>query len=131
MLEVHTDGACRGNPGDCGIGVVAKENGKVIFELSEHIGKGTNNIAEYFALIRGLEEALIKGYKEAHFTADSELLVEQINGRYKVKNEKLKLLFIQARSLISKFKTFKITHVLRDKNKRADDLANEALDSRS
>lgn len=128
MLEIYTDGACRGNPGQCGIGITAVKNGTTVFEVSEHIGKGTNNTAEYFALIRGLEETLIKGFTEARFMADSELLVEQINGRYKVKNEQLRLLFFQARSLIGRFKTFKITHIAREKNKRADALANLALD---
>lgn len=130
MLTVNIDGASRGNPGHSAIGIVAKHNKKTVIEISEYIGETTNNVAEYTALIRALEEILISGHKEAHFISDSQLLVEQIKGNYRVKDEKLKPLFINALSLIKKLKTFSISHVEREKNKEADCLANKALDSR-
>jgi len=128
MLTVNIDGASRGNPGKAAIGIIAREKGKTVFEISEYIGKTTNNIAEYSALIRGLEEVLIAGRKEAHFVSDSQLVVEQIKGNYRVKDEKLKPLFINALSLIKKLKAFSISHIEREKNKEADCLANRALD---
>lgn len=129
MLTVHIDGAARGNPGDAAIGIIAKDGHKIVFKISEYIGKATNNVAEYSALIRALEEALICGHKEAHFLSDSQLIVEQIKGNYRVKEENLKVLFNHAGSLIRKMKSFTIEHVRREFNKEADDLANSALDS--
>ena len=128
MITVHIDGAARNNPGDAGIGVWAEKKGKEILKLAEFIGKATNNVAEYTALIRALEELLILGHKKGHFYSDSQLLVEQINGRYKVKDEKLKGLFSRALKLIAKMAEFKITHVPREKNRMADDLANLGID---
>lgn len=128
MLIVNIDGASRGNPGPSGIGIIARQGGKTVFEISEYLGEATNNVAEYSALIRALEEVLIKGHKKAHFISDSQLLVEQINGNYRVKDEKLKPLFINAVSLIKKLKTFSISHVEREKNKEADRLANRGID---
>jgi ribonuclease HI len=126
--EVHCDGASRNNPGDAGIGIVIKSEGKVVREIAEYIGQTTNNIAEYRALIRGLEETLKLGAKEAEFFCDSELTVKQINGEYKVKNEGLKPLHLIARGLIGRFKSFEINHVRREHNAHADELANKGID---
>ena len=127
-VEVFCDGASRGNPGEAGIGVVIKEKTRILLEVSDYIGKTTNNVAEYMALIRGLEEALLLGANEASFFCDSELLVKQIHGDYKVKNEGLKPLNLHALSLIKKFKKFNIKHTYREENKHADELANLGLD---
>lgn len=129
MIIVHIDGACRGNPGPCGIGAIAKDGNKTVFELSEYIGNATNNIAEYFALIRALEELLIKGIKKSSFICDSQLIVEQINGNYKVKDEILKILHHHAKKLIAKLDVFSINHAERSKNKTADKLANQGIDN--
>ena len=128
MITVHIDGASRGNPGNAGIGIHAVKDGKALLNIGEYIGKTTNNVAEYSALIRALEELLIIGVKKAKFFSDSQLLVEQIKGNYKVKDEKLKLLFGQAKSLILKLDEFKIEHIPREKNKIADALANKGID---
>jgi ribonuclease HI len=127
-LKIYTDGASRNNPGDAGIGVVIKKDNKVVKEIGDYVGKTTNNIAEYMALIRGLEEALVLKAAEVECFADSELLVRQINGEYKVKNEGLIPLFYIALSLIKKFKSFEIHHLPRANNARADELANHGLD---
>lgn len=129
MLTIHIDGAARNNPGPAGIGIIARDGHKTVFEIGEYIGKTTNNVAEYSALIRALEEILIKGHREAHFFSDSELIVRQINGQYKVKDKNLRVLFHQAKALISKMKAFSIKHVRRELNKEADALANRALDA--
>ena len=105
-----------------------KSGKKILIEASDYIGKTTNNVAEYIALIRGLEEALLLGIKEVSFYSDSELLVKQINGEYRVKNEGLRPLFLHARSLISKFNKFSITHTNREENEHADELANTGID---
>ncbi len=131
MLTINIDGASRNNPGEAGIGIIAKKDGQVVFEISEYIGKATNNVAEYSALIRGLEESLLKGYKEAEFVSDSQLIVEQIKGNYRVKDANLQNYYLHAKSLIAKMKKFSISHVLREKNKEADALANKGIDSRS
>ncbi|NQU17711.1 MAG: ribonuclease HI family protein [Candidatus Saganbacteria bacterium] len=130
-IQVFTDGAARGNPGPAGIGVAIKSKDKTIKEVFDYIGETTNNVAEYTALLRGLEETLILEHKEAHFYSDSELLVKQITGEYRVKNEKLKPLFMNAKLLIKRFKKFSISHVRREQNKEADLLANQGIDSRS
>jgi len=126
--EIYSDGACRGNPGKAGIGIIIKQGEKILLEVSDYINHTTNNIAEYMAFIRALEEALILGITEVTSYADSELMVRQIKGEYQVKNEGLKPLFIQAKSLIKRFHKFSIHHVLREKNKRADELANKGID---
>ncbi len=124
MIKVYIDGAARGNPGPAGIGIHIQN----IKDIHDYIGETTNNVAEYTALLRGLEEILILGYKEVHFYSDSELLVKQINGEYRVKNEKLKPLFINANLLIKRLKKFSISHVRREQNKEADKLANLGID---
>lgn len=127
-VKIYTDGAARGNPGPAGIGVVIKQDGKVLLEVSDYIGKATNNIAEYSACIRGLTEALALHAKEVEVISDSELLVKQIKGEYKVKNDGLIPLFAQIQSLIRKFRKFSISHTRRENNKHADELSNRGID---
>ncbi|OGB90363.1 hypothetical protein A2625_05630 [candidate division WOR-1 bacterium RIFCSPHIGHO2_01_FULL_53_15] len=128
VVQIFTDGAARGNPGPAGIGVVIKKGAETLLEISGYVGKTTNNVAEYVALIRGLEEALLLGAIEAEAHSDSELLVKQVNGEYKVKNEGLVPLAYQVRALTSKFKKFSISHRVREENKHADELANRGID---
>ncbi len=129
IKQIFTDGAARGNPGRAGIGVVIKnEDGKNILELCDYIGETTNNVAEYSALIRGLEESIDMGLTEVEVFSDSELMVKQINGEYKVKNKGLAPLYHHILSLIKKFKYFRIYHTAREDNKEADALANQGLD---
>ena len=119
---LHTDGASFGNPGPSGIGVVLETpNGNV--EYSEDIGYGTNNRAEYMALIAGLRLALDHGVDTLHVRADSQLVVRQVTGEYKIKNKDLQQLAIKARSLIDRFESVKFEHVLRHHNERADALS--------
>lgn len=126
-LEIYIDGASKGNPGDSGIGVVICEDGDVTKNISKYIGNATNNIAEYVALIFALQEALIQDAAEVKVKTDSQLLFNQINKSYKVKNKNLKLFFEQAQHLISGFKDFKIEHIPRTMNKGADKLATKAV----
>jgi len=127
-VQIYSDGAARGNPGPAGIGVVVKHGNKTIAEVAEYLGKTTNNIAEYLAFIRGLEEALACGAKEVECYADSELLVRQINGEYRVKNEGLVPLFHHAESLLKRFTHHKVIHIRREKNEEADRLSNQGID---
>lgn len=127
-VQIFTDGAARGNPGPAGIGVIIRNDAEILSEISDYIGETTNNQAEYMALIRGLEEALDMGQKNAEVFSDSELLVKQINGEYKIKNKSLVPLFNEARSLISRFNQFKIYHTPREENELADKLANQGID---
>jgi ribonuclease HI len=127
-IEVYIDGAARGNPGPAGIGVVIKDGPKIIEEIGAYIGKSTNNIAEYMALVRGLEEVLIRGFSSASFYSDSELLVKQLNGEYKVKHENLVPLHYHVLTLVDRMKDFSIKHVTREKNEHADKMANEGID---
>lgn len=125
---ISTDGASQGNPGDAGIGVViSTEDGTVLREIGEYIGKTTNNVAEYSALLRGLQEALKLGATQVEISTDSELMARQIAGVYKVKSELLKPLYEQAMTILRHFKSAKISHVMREFNKRADELANEGI----
>ena len=128
---LYSDGAARGNPGPAGVGIVIKKGVDTLLEASAYIGKTTNNVAEYMALIRGLEEALLLGIKEIDCFVDSELLAKQINGEYKVKHEGLVPLSHHLRELINKFKSFKISHTVREENKQADKLANRGIDEYS
>ncbi|MBI2050207.1 MAG: ribonuclease HI family protein [Parcubacteria group bacterium] len=128
-LTIHTDGGARGNPGPSGIGVViSDEKRKTVREVSEYIGKATNNQAEYRALIRGLEEVKKLGATSASIFMDSELIVKQLNGEYKVRDKGLQPLFARAWNLLQGFSSYGIKHVMRAKNKRADALVNQALD---
>ncbi len=131
LVQVYTDGAARGNPGPAGVGIVVKRGAQTLAEISDYIGKATNNVAEYIAFIRGLEEALTLGATKVEFFSDSELLVKQIKGEYKVKNEGLTPLHHHAKSLIKKFKTFSISHTERKENKHADKLANQGIDDQT
>ena len=126
---MSSDGASRSNPGPASIGVVFyNEQQEEIASLSEAIGIASNNVAEYTALVCGLEYALKQGYTELVVKADSELMIKQLKGEYKVKNEALKKLYLEAKSLASQFKSLSYIHVPRELNKRADKLANLALD---
>ncbi len=123
------DGAARGNPGEAGAGAaIIDENGAAVKEISCYLGRTTNNVAEYEALIIGLEALLSLGKKHIQVQNDSQLLVRQLNGQYRVKDEKLKKLFDRATILLSQFSTYHILHVPRELNKRADRLANRAID---
>lgn len=128
---LHTDGASRGNPGQAAIGVTIKdESGALLATVSERLGVTTNNQAEYRAVIAGLEKALKLGAKKVTLYSDSELVVRQIGGRYKVKNAALFPLYQEVMKLIGKLESFKAVNVLRGDNAEADALANQALDAR-
>lgn len=124
----YTDGGSRGNPGPAGIGAVITRGGKVLAEISEFLGTTTNNVAEYTALIRALEKGLECGVEKVEVRTDSELMVRQMLGEYRVKNEGLKPLFLKAQALKNRYKSFAIIHVRREYNKEADSLANQAMD---
>lgn len=127
-VYIYTDGGSRGNPGPAGIGVVMLgSDGKKIKELFRYIGQTTNNVAEYNALICGLEEAVILGADQVVVNMDSELLVKQLSGEYKVKNADIKPLFEKAIGILKTLKSFEIKHIERAKNKEADKLANKAI----
>jgi ribonuclease HI len=123
------DGAARGNPGEAGCGAaILDEHGAVVKEMSRYLGRATNNVAEYEALLMGLEALLALSKKRIRVQSDSQLMVRQLNGEYRVKDEKLRLLFQRARTLLSQFSTYRIMHVPRELNKRADRLANRGID---
>lgn len=131
-LIAHIDGGARGNPGPAGYGVVIEdETGKKVAALSEYLGRQTNNFAEYQGLIAALEFAVNKGFKALKVISDSELMVRQIKGIYKVKNATLQDLHARARELIGQLEWFSIGHVLRGHNQEADRLANAAMDKGS
>jgi len=128
-LIAFTDGGARGNPGPSGYGVVVKDQtGRKVATLSEYLGHQTNNFAEYQGLIAALEYALEHGPKALKVISDSELLVRQIKGIYKVKNATLRDLHARAKELIAQLDWFSIGHALREHNQEADRLANEAMD---
>jgi ribonuclease HI len=129
-LVVHVDGGARGNPGPAAIGVVVSgADGEMLEELGERIGVATNNVAEYRALLRGLELARAHGAREIEIVGDSELVARQLTGAYKVKHPSMKPLYEQAISALRAFDTWKIRTVPRAQNARADELVNEALDA--
>src|SRR6202051_2287533 len=128
-LVAFSDGGARGNPGPSGYGVVIQdEAGRKVAALSEYLGHQTNNFAEYQGLIAALEYALQHGPKALKVISDSELLVRQIKGIYKVKNATLQDLHGRAKQLIAQLDWFSIGHALREHNQEADRLANEAMD---
>ncbi len=126
---LRTDGGARGNPGPAGAGFVIEVGGEVVCSGGRYLGLQTNNVAEYEAMIWGLENVSALGYREVSVYADSELLVKQINGQYRVKNEGLKPLFVRAMSLLRGFSSFEVGHVRREANKLADEMANQAMDA--
>ena len=127
-LEIYIDGGARGNPGPAGVGVVVlDESGKRIKDVSKYIGEATNNIAEYSALLYGLEEALILRADEIKINLDSELVAKQITGEYRVKDPNIKPLFERAVNMLKGFKNFEVNHIDRSKNKEADKLVNKAI----
>jgi ribonuclease HI len=129
-LIVHVDGGARGNPGPAAIGVVVSEpGGTIIDELAERIGVATNNVAEYRALLRGLERAAELGAREVDLINDSELVARQLTGAYKVKHPAMKPLYEQAISALKGFDGWRIRSVARAQNTRADALVNLALDA--
>jgi ribonuclease HI len=128
-ITVEFDGGSRGNPGPAGIGVVLRTaDGTTLVTLGRPIGRATNNVAEYKALIAGLEKAKELGAKKLRIRGDSELIVRQMRGEYRVKNADLKELYDEAQFLLHQFDEAKIEHNLRHKNKLADKLANRAMD---
>jgi ribonuclease HI len=129
MLIAHVDGGARGNPGPAGFGVVLEdERGQKVDALSGFLGHQTNNVAEYSGLLAALDYAKKHDYKALKVVADSELLVKQIRGEYKVKSPNLQDLYSRARVMIRGLEWFRIEHTLRGGNKEADALANEAMD---
>ena len=128
----HIDGAARGNPGPASYGVVVRgPGGEVAAELKKYIGRATNNVAEYYALIAALDYAEAHGISALRVRSDSELLVKQMKGSYKVKSADLRPLFERARKMAHRMAHFAIEYVPREQNRRADQLANEALDATS
>jgi ribonuclease HI len=128
-ITAHCDGGARGNPGPSGYGAeITDADGNVLAELSEFLGIRTNNYAEYAGLLASLAWALEHGHRRLRVISDSELMVKQIQGKYKVNSPDLKPLWQEARSRIARLEAFEITHALRHKNKAADALANQAMD---
>ncbi|MDD5749832.1 MAG: ribonuclease HI family protein [Patescibacteria group bacterium] len=128
MYKLFTDGGARGNPGPAAIGGVLYQDEKILDSFSLYIGHGTNNQAEYKAIIFGLELAKKQGVNELACFLDSELVVKQLNQEYKVKDAELAKLFVRAWNLSLQFKKISFSHVRREKNKEADKLLNQALE---
>jgi ribonuclease HI len=131
-LYAYTDGAARGNPGESGIGLLLKdEKGNVIFEGSGYIGTATNNVAEYMALLTCVKKARSLECHRLIVYSDSELMVKQMKGEYRVKDKGLLEYFLQIKELLSQSPfTFEINHIEREKNKQADQLANIGIDTK-
>jgi ribonuclease HI len=126
---LNTDGGARGNPGPAGIGIVLRsEDGELLVQLGRGIGSTTNNVAEYEALISGLELALANDVTDLEILTDSSLVVNQVTGKWKIKNDRLRGLAVRARSLMDKFDDVTISHVPRAENQDADRLANFGMD---
>ena len=129
-IIAHIDGGARGNPGPAGYGAAISDSaGRRIAELSDYLGVQTNNFAEYSALLAALEYAVQHGHKALEVVSDSELLVKQMRGEYKVRNETLQQMAHEARELIGKLDSFEVRHVRREQNREADRLANQAMDN--
>lgn|SRR5215469_6649215 len=128
-ITANVDGGARGNPGPAGYGAYIRgADGKPIAQLSEYLGIKTNNYAEYSALLAALEYAITNGYRALKVISDSELMVRQMTGQYRVNSPELKPMYEKARSLARQLDKFSIEHALRTKNQHADRLANEAMD---
>jgi ribonuclease HI len=125
---IYIDGAARGNPGPAGVGIVLTSPGKKPEDLGAYLGEATNNVAETIALILALQAALDRGERKVAVRSDSLLLVNQVNGEYKVKNRELIWLHVVIRQLLEFFDSFEIRHVPREQNKAADKAANKAVD---
>ena len=131
-INIYTDGGSRGNPGPCGAGgVIFGSDGTIISEISKYLGIGTNNYAEYMALILTLERVSELGISDSIITVfmDSQLIIKHINGTYKVKHPNMKKLYNEVKELITEFENIKFVHIPRNKNTHADSLANKAMDS--
>ncbi|MGB2589675.1 MAG: reverse transcriptase-like protein [Candidatus Acidiferrum sp.] len=130
--QANIDGAARGNPGPASYGVVVRDgSGELVAKLKKYIGRMTNNVAEYYGLIAALDYAESHGIRALRIESDSELLVKQMQGQYKVKSDDLRPLFERAKKMTQGFESFRIDHVYREQNREADALANEALDETS
>ena len=129
-FQANIDGGSRGNPGPASYGVVVRnERGEIVAKLKKYIGRMTNNVAEYYGLIAALDYAQSHGVRALRVESDSELLVRQMRGHYKVKSPDLRPLFERAKKMSQTFESFRIDHVYREQNTEADALANEALDA--
>lgn len=132
LLHIHIDGASRGNPGDAGFGVfVATADGAPVAELYGYLGRATNNVAEYQALIHALRFAVARDARVVRVFSDSELVVRQMSGQYKVKHPDMVPLHREASGLLRRLPDARLTHVRREQNKDADRLANQALDEKA
>jgi ribonuclease HI len=131
-FQANIDGGSRGNPGPASYGVVVRnERGEIVAKLKKYIGRMTNNVAEYYGLIAALDYAQSHAVRALRIESDSELLVRQMRGHYKVKSPDLRPLFERAKKMSQTFESFRIDHVYRERNAEADALANEALDETS
>jgi len=127
--RINIDGGSRGNPGPASYGVLIRDaNGGVVAKLKKYIGRFTNNVAEYYGLIAAMDYAQSHGIRAIRIESDSELLVKQMRGQYKVKSADLQPLYERAQKMSKAFDSFRIDHVYREQNREADALANEALD---
>lgn len=132
LLQLHIDGASRGNPGEAGYGVfVTDASGAEVASLYGYLGRATNNVAEYQALLQALRFAEQSGATRVRIFSDSELVVRQVNGQYKVKHPDMLALHGEARALLRRFREAHVAHVRREQNRQADKLANTALDLKS
>ena len=130
--QANIDGGSRGNPGPAAYGVVIRDGkGEIVARLKKYIGQSTNNVAEYFGLIAALDYAQNHGIRALRVESDSELMVKQMRGQYKVKSEDLRPLFERAHKMAQTFESFRIEHVYREQNRDADALVNQALDDTS
>ena len=134
-FELFTDGACEFDnehkPINAGIGGLIKKNGEVLSSFSSNVGVKTNNEAEYLALIEGLKQCLQNDIQSINIFLDSELVVKQVNGHYKVKNERMAILHNEAIDFLRKFEKFNVSHIYREKNIEADKLSKEALSNKN
>ena len=131
-LSIYADGASRGNPGDAAVGVVITDSrGRTLVEIKRFLGTATNNVAEYQAVILGLKKALELGAKTVSVYLDSELVVRQLQGEYRVLDANLKVLHQRVKEILNQFSQYSILHIPREENRRADQLANEAINQRN